>query len=154
MMAALPDKAPATPRQARKVLVLGKAAGFVHSSIPLAARTVEELGKKTGAWSTTITYDPADIDAQNLKQYDAVFLDSTTGAFLDAPTIRRRPTLVARRCSNSCAAAKASRGSTRRPTRTIGATRPRVSRAQIRRRRRRRVGDSAGAAEPAQRSAP
>jgi type 1 glutamine amidotransferase len=85
MMAALPDKAPATPRQPRKVLVLGKAAGFVHSSIPLAARTVEELGKKTGAWSTTITYDPADINAQNLKQYDAVFLDSTTGAFLDDP---------------------------------------------------------------------
>jgi type 1 glutamine amidotransferase len=85
MMAALPDKAPATPRQPRKVLVLGKAAGFVHSSIPLAARTVDELGKKTGAWSTTISYDPADINAQNLKQYDAVFLDSTTGAFLDDP---------------------------------------------------------------------
>lgn len=85
MMAALPDKAPAAPRQPRKVLVLGKAAGFVHSSIPLAARTVDELGKKTGAWSTTITYDPADISAQNLKQYDAVFLDSTTGAFLDDP---------------------------------------------------------------------
>ena len=85
MMAALPDKAPATARQPRKVLVLGKAAGFVHSSIPLAARTVEELGKKTGAWSTTITYDPADINPQNLKQYDAVFLDSTTGAFLDDP---------------------------------------------------------------------
>ena len=85
MLAALPDKAPAKPRQPRKVLVLGKAAGFVHSSIPLAARTVEELGKKTGAWSTTVTYDPADINAQNLKQYDALFLDSTTGAFLDDP---------------------------------------------------------------------
>ncbi len=85
MLAALPDKAPVAPRQSRKVLVLGKAAGFVHSSIPLAALTVEELGKKTGAWSTTITYDPADITAQNLKQYDAVFLDSTTGAFLDDP---------------------------------------------------------------------
>jgi len=85
MIAALPDKAPATPRQPRKVLVLGKSAGFVHSSIPLAARTVEELGKKTGAWSTTITYAPADINAQNLKQYDAIFLDSTTGAFLDDP---------------------------------------------------------------------
>jgi hypothetical protein len=48
MLAALPEKAPATPRQPRKVLVLGKAAGFVHSSIPLAALTVEELGKKDG----------------------------------------------------------------------------------------------------------
>src|SRR5215218_1506477 len=99
MMAALPASAPAKPRQARKVLVLGKAAGFVHSSIPLAGRTVDELGKKTGAWATTITYDPADITEQNLKQYDAVFLASTTGAFLDdandaAATAARRKALL------------------------------------------------------------
>jgi len=86
MMAALPATAPAKPKQPRKVLVLGKAAGFVHSSIPLAARTIEEIGKKTGAWSTTITYDAADINEANLKQYDAIFLASTTGAFLDDPS--------------------------------------------------------------------
>ena len=68
------------------MLVLAKAAGFVHSSIPLAARTIEEMGKKTGTWTTTITYDPADINEANLKQYDAIFLASTTGAFLDEPT--------------------------------------------------------------------
>ena len=85
MMAALPDDAPAKPKRPRKVLVLAKAAGFVHSSIPLAAKTVEALGVKTGAWATTITYDPAAISAQNLKQYDLVFLDNTTGAFLDDP---------------------------------------------------------------------
>ena len=45
-MAALPDKAPAKPRQPRKVLVLAKAAGFVHSCIPLAAKTVEALGRR------------------------------------------------------------------------------------------------------------
>ncbi|HXW06489.1 MAG TPA: ThuA domain-containing protein [Vicinamibacterales bacterium] len=99
MMAALPETAPAKPRQPRKVLVLGRAAGFVHSSIPLAARTVEEMGKKTGAWSTTITYDAADINEANLKQYDAIFLASTTGAFLDDPndaaaTAARRKALL------------------------------------------------------------
>ena len=99
MMAALPATAPAKPKQARRVLVLGKAAGFVHSSIPLAGRTIEELGKKTGAWTTTITYDPADINEQNLKQYDAIFLSSTTGAFLDDPndaaaTAARRKALL------------------------------------------------------------
>jgi uncharacterized protein len=46
---------------------------------------VEYLGDKTGAWMTTITYDPASTTADNLKQYDAIFLDSTTGAFLDDP---------------------------------------------------------------------
>lgn len=56
MMSALPETAPATAKQPRKVLVLARAAGFVHSSIPLAARTIEALGQKTGAWNTVITY--------------------------------------------------------------------------------------------------
>lgn len=86
MLAALPPAAPAKPARARKVLVLGNARGFVHSSIPMAARTIEELGKKTGAWTTAISYDPADINAKNLEQYDALFLSSTTGCFLDGPT--------------------------------------------------------------------
>ena len=86
MIAALPATAPAKPARARKVLVLGNARGYVHSSIPLAAKTIEELGKKTGAWTTTITYDPADINTKNLEQYDALFLSNTTGCFLDAKT--------------------------------------------------------------------
>jgi type 1 glutamine amidotransferase len=57
--------------------------GFVHASIPLAAKTVEALGNQSGLWSTTISYDAADINAANLKLYDAIFLDSTTGCFLD-----------------------------------------------------------------------
>jgi len=82
---AIPTKAPATPKKPRKVLVLCKAAGYVHSSIPLAAATVKAMGDKTGAYETTITYDSADITAANLAQYDAIFLDSTTLAFLDDP---------------------------------------------------------------------
>jgi hypothetical protein len=53
MMAALPDKPYATPQR----LVLGRAVGWVQTSIPLAAKMVEYLGDKTGAWETTITYD-------------------------------------------------------------------------------------------------
>jgi hypothetical protein len=99
MVAALPDTAPAKPRRPRKVLVLARAAGYVHSSIPLAARTIEEMGRKTGAWSTTITYDAADINEKNLAQYDALFLASTTGEFLDDPddaaaTAARRKALL------------------------------------------------------------
>jgi type 1 glutamine amidotransferase len=83
MEAALPRSAPAKPMKPRKVLVYCRAAGFVHSSIPLAAKTVEELGTKTGAWTTDVSYDASVITASNLKQYDLVFLDSTTGFFLD-----------------------------------------------------------------------
>jgi len=85
MMAALPKNSGAKPLRARKVLVFAHTGpgGFVHSSIPLAAKTVEALGNQGGLWSTTISYDPADINAANLKQYDAIFLDSTTACFLD-----------------------------------------------------------------------
>src|SRR4051812_13567928 len=99
MMAALPDKAIAKPAKPRKVLVLGHASGFVHSSIPLAAKMMEEMGKKTGAWTATTTYEASDINTENLKQYDVVFLDSTTGCFLDdagdkAATDARRAALL------------------------------------------------------------
>jgi type 1 glutamine amidotransferase len=85
MMAALPSAAPAKPAKLRKLLVLSTCAGFIHSSIPLAAKTMEELGSKTGAWSTTVSYDASVMTAENLSQYDAVFLNNTTGAFLDDP---------------------------------------------------------------------
>ena len=85
MMAALPDKPYAAPQSLRHVLVLCRAAGWVHTSIPLAAKMVEYLGDKTGAWMTSITYDAAAVTPANLKQYDALFLDSTTGEFLDEP---------------------------------------------------------------------
>jgi hypothetical protein len=96
---ALPTKAYATPKQPRKILILCKAVGFVHSNIPLAADTLKEMGEKTGAWTATITYDPADINADNLKQYDLIFLDNTTGQFLDDPnneelTTERRQALL------------------------------------------------------------
>lgn len=85
MLAALPDRAAARPRQPRKVLVFNRCAGFIHTPIPLVARMIETFGNRTKAWSTTVTYDPADINAQNLKQYDALVLNSNTGAFLDDP---------------------------------------------------------------------
>jgi len=41
LMAALPDKPYATPKTLRRVLVLGRAVAWVHTSIPLAAKMVE-----------------------------------------------------------------------------------------------------------------
>lgn len=87
MMAALPTRAGAKPLRQRKVLVLAHtgAGGFVHASIPLAAKTVEALGNRGSLWTTTVSYDAAAINANNLKNYDAIFLDSTTACFLDDP---------------------------------------------------------------------
>jgi type 1 glutamine amidotransferase len=85
MLAALPTTPGVKPLRPRRVLVLAHTGpgGFVHSSIPLAAKTVEAMGNQGGLWSTTISYDAADINTANLKKYDAIFLDSTTSCFLD-----------------------------------------------------------------------
>ncbi len=80
MNAALPEEALAKPAHPRNVLVYGNANGFVHSSIPLGEQTVAAPGAKTGAWSATISNDPAVFD--ELGKYDAVVLVSTTGQFL------------------------------------------------------------------------
>ena len=100
MMAALPTTPGSKPEHPRRVLVMAHtgAGGFVHASIPLAAKTVEALGNQGGLWTTTVSYDAADINANNLKKYDAIFLDSTTACFLDdsdpSVTAARRAALL------------------------------------------------------------
>jgi type 1 glutamine amidotransferase len=87
MMAALPTNPGTKPMHERRLLVMAHtgAGGFVHASIPLAAKAVEALGTQGGLWTTTVSYDAADINTDNLKKYDAIFLDSTTACFLDDP---------------------------------------------------------------------
>jgi type 1 glutamine amidotransferase len=77
--AALPESAPAKPAKARKLLVFTLATGFVHSSIPVGAKAFEMMGQKTGAYDTVISSDPAVFEEDNLKQFDAILLISTTG---------------------------------------------------------------------------
>jgi type 1 glutamine amidotransferase len=87
MMAALPTTPGVKPMHPRRLLVMAHtgAGGFVHASIPLTAKAVEALGNQGGLWTTTVSYDAADINSDNLKKYDAIFLDSTTACFLDDP---------------------------------------------------------------------
>jgi type 1 glutamine amidotransferase len=80
MEAALPAKAPATPKKARKVLIYGNAQGFVHSSIELGEETIAKLGEKTGAYTSVISNDPAVFD--DLSGFDAIMMVSTTGRFM------------------------------------------------------------------------
>lgn len=77
--AALPDKAPATPKKPRKLLVFTKATGFVHSSIPVGAKTFDLMGTKTGAYSTIVSDDPESFSPSNLTDVDAILMLSTTG---------------------------------------------------------------------------
>jgi hypothetical protein len=72
-------KALARPSQARKVLVLSLTKGNRHNHIPLSAAAFEMLGRKTGAFEATLTEDIAAFAPENLKGFDAVLFNSSTG---------------------------------------------------------------------------
>src|SRR5262249_19208252 len=76
---ALPDQAPAKPKQPRKVLIFSKTAGFRHSSIPVGAKAIIMMGDKTGAYTAHHTEDEAFFEPEKLKTFDAVFMLNTTG---------------------------------------------------------------------------
>lgn len=76
--AAVPDKAPAKPKKARKILVFTRCEGFVHDAIPVATEAITILGKKTGAYSVEVSNDMAVFTPEKLKEFDAVFFNSTT----------------------------------------------------------------------------
>ena len=86
---ALPAKAPAKPAKARKLLVFNRCEGFRHSSIPLAAKALELMGAKTGAYSTVISDDMAMFTADKLKEFDAVLFNSTTRLKFKDPAHRK-----------------------------------------------------------------
>ena len=63
----------ANGQQPRRVLVMAHSAGFYHSAIPLIATTVKAMGEKTGAYTTDITYDAADV---NMERTFEEYLDA------------------------------------------------------------------------------
>ena len=77
ILAALPDKPEVAPQKPRKLLVFYRTDGFPHSSIPCFNKMVVELGKKTGAFEATLSQSYADLTAENLKNYDAVYFNNT-----------------------------------------------------------------------------
>ena len=79
MQKALPDKARATPKQPRKLLVFSLCKGFHHSVIPFGQATFVEMGKKSGAFEAVVSDGIAQFEPENLKQFDAVLFNNSTG---------------------------------------------------------------------------
>ena len=78
--AALPAKAPAKPKKARRLLIVDSNVGRGgHPSIPHADMAIELMGNKLGTWQAVLNNDPSVWKPENLKQYDAVFLNNTIG---------------------------------------------------------------------------
>ncbi|HBE22008.1 MAG TPA: hypothetical protein DDW21_00815 [Verrucomicrobiales bacterium] len=84
---ALPTTAQAKPTKPRRLLIFTRNQEY-QGHAPAIAASCEAftlMGKKTGAFETTITDDPAIFERNSLKQFDAVFLNNTLGAtFTDA----------------------------------------------------------------------
>ena len=76
---ALPEKAPAQPKQPRKILIYSKTAGFRHGSIPVGIKAISMMGDKTGAYTALASEDESMFEADKLKAFDAVFMLNTTG---------------------------------------------------------------------------
>ena len=119
MVAILPRTAPAKPLKPHKVLIFSRipSAGYQHSSIPLAAKAVEELGKKTGAWTSDTSWDPAvftDREPETVRRHLPLEHDRAASSTRPEGDSRRAEAdaraRARRRSSTSCAAARASAG--------------------------------------------
>ena len=80
--AAMPEKAPAKPKKARKVLVYSKCAGFYHGAIPLGNKCMEIMAEKTGVFDVTVSDDLSNFEVDKLKAFDAIILNNVTGELL------------------------------------------------------------------------
>jgi len=88
--AALPAKAFASPRQARRLLIFDLNVGYGgHGSIPAANRAFTRMGEKTGAYETVVSRDPSVFEPQSLRRFDAVFLNNTVGNLFEEPALRQ-----------------------------------------------------------------
>ena len=77
--AALPETAPAKPKQARKILIFLRTAGFRHSSIGIGAKAIAMMGDKTVHTPRSTPRMSRSSHPEKLKAFDAVFMLNTTG---------------------------------------------------------------------------
>ncbi len=77
--AAVPEKPTVEPAKPRKMLVFWLCEGFYHRSIPVANEALRIMGKKTGAYEVVTSNDMGVFTKENLKQYDAICFNNTTG---------------------------------------------------------------------------
>ena len=90
ILAALPEQAPAVPKQKRKLLIFDLNVAYGgHPSRFHANLAVQEMGKKTGAFDTVITRDPQVFKRETLADFDAVFFNNTVGNQFTDPQLRQ-----------------------------------------------------------------
>ncbi len=77
---AVPTTAIVQPAKPRRLLIFTLNVGYGgHPSIAHANEAFTLMGKKTGAFETTVSDDPAVFQRESLKRFDAVFFNNTVG---------------------------------------------------------------------------
>jgi type 1 glutamine amidotransferase len=93
--ASLPKKAPAKPRQRRRMLVSnlsmrdGKPVrGSSYRTLPAGNYAVDQLGKSTGAFEAVFSDDIENFRPENIRRFDAICFQNTVGVLFDDPQLR------------------------------------------------------------------
>ena len=92
--AAIPKKAPAKPRKARRLLVTNFAKNGDrvirgHPAIPAGNYAIELMGKQTGAFEAVFSDDVEMFRPDKIKQFDAICFNNTQGVLFDDPELRK-----------------------------------------------------------------
>jgi type 1 glutamine amidotransferase/sugar phosphate isomerase/epimerase len=88
---ALPAKAQVQPAKPRRLLIFSRNVGY-GGHRPSRAHAEEAftlMGRKTGAFETIVSEDPAVFERESLQQFDAVFLNNTIGNTFADPRLRQ-----------------------------------------------------------------
>ncbi|MDA0348922.1 MAG: ThuA domain-containing protein [Verrucomicrobia bacterium] len=73
-----PSQATVKPKKERRALVFYRSEGFIHTSVPTANLALEEMAKKTKAFSVDLADQYNVFTKKNLEQYDAIIFNNTT----------------------------------------------------------------------------
>ncbi len=90
----IPKKAPATPKQPRKLLIFnldiwdGKVRKG-HASVPYGNLAIQLMGQKTKAYETVISSDIDIFKPENLRQFDAICFNNTTGVLFKEHELKK-----------------------------------------------------------------
>ena len=92
---AIPAQAPAKPGRARRLLLLNVNVNDtgrrpdVHVSLPHGNYAIEAMGKKTRAYTAVLSTDIQSLRPENLRQFDAICFNNTTGVLTEDPVLRQ-----------------------------------------------------------------
>ena len=94
--AASPQKAPATPKQTRRMLVSnlsmrdGKPVrGSSYAIIPIGNYAIEQMGRRTGAFEAVFSNDIEMFRPEKLRQFDALCFNNTVGVLFEDAELKK-----------------------------------------------------------------